>query len=510
MCISCILLLISVPLFIANRRSEYPYSEMQAGMEENVSQVFQFKEWLDLGLSADDLLPLAGLLVVLMLSACFALWVVNIVLAVKTYKLLSTLTPPDAKMRKAETSNSERAEIMPSDTERWAAEPRRVGLRGTQGNKQDTYPANYPPASDPPVPPPAPAWQHKPAQSSALTASYPVPAYPYTPARVFEPPQAYSSTPVPLPTVPPMTPSPANPFMLQPPASHPVTSPLIPFHEHMKTQPLAHPETEPLRQPDRSVSPESGYISMRMEKPLDTFTGTTDLKDWLCHFNIIAKHNGWSETERGSHLASALRGSALQVLDDLLPQEQEDHNCIIQALRKRFEPDQTEGLKRREFRDRVKKKDETLSHYGYALRRLAKQAFPTSGFEALEMLVVDQYVEGLYCEEIKKQVMYKRPKNLDEAIAAAMEYENVEGWSARRKPEDQSVRSPAEERKEETGVKEIAEEIGLAIANKLLPTQHPPPPFLPGVWCHRCGYEGHAVRSCPNPRPPPKNPNGRH
>ena len=513
MCISRILLLISFPLLISKRKSCYQDSVDQVDMETHAQQGFPFQSWLDMGLSVERLLPVAGSLVILLLFACFSLFLgaVFIALALKVYKRLSNLAQADNDGRIGGKATSERAEMMPSDTRREAVDQPRVRFRGTREDEVDFYPTDHQtgsnphPALRPPVPPPTPAYPFTPVRPSAPVPTDPAPGYPYMPTLPSTPAPAYPSTPVPPPAAAPMTSTPANPFLLQSPASPPVSSPLNPFHEYMNNQSPAQVGAT-LHPQDRSAALESAFVSMRKEKALDTFTGTqTELKDWLCHFEIISEHNGWSEAEQGSHLASALRGSALQVLDDLPPHEKKDRNCIILALKRRFDPGQIESLRRIEFKNRIKRRNENYTDYGYTLKRLARRAFPQSDLDTLEIWVVDQFIEGLDGEEIKKHVKYKRSKILDEAIASAMEFENVEGRSARRKPEERSVRALAKE-KEEKSTLEIAQEIGRAIAKDLgnelsrfssgrqfFPS--PPPRLERG--CFECGDPAHFAKNCP-------------
>ena len=284
---------------------------------------------------------------------------------------------------------------------------------------------------------------------------------------------------------------------------------------------------------------EPSLVRSRQEKPLDTFTGTqAELKDYLHHFNIVAELNGWTEAEKGAHLASSLRGIALQILDELPPDERRDYAKVVGALRKRFDP-KLESLKRIAFRNRTKERNETVTDYGYALSRLANGAFPKHNQSARDDMVIEQFITGLYNDEIKKHVQYGRPKNLEEAIASAIEFESVEGQTRGRKPEERSVRSVIKDMKEEDKTSGVQSEMreGFNALGELIrkmapsspPSQplHPqavgsnasdpqnfsppqnrraprPPPahFLQGVWCYRCGLEGHTNNNCPKPRLP--------
>ena len=188
MCISRILLLISVPLLISKRKSCYPNSVDQVAMETHAQQGFPFQSLLDTGLSVEGLLPLAGWLVIFLLLACSSLVVVFIALALKAYRWLSNLTQADNDARRGGKATSERAEIMPSDTVREAADQPRVRFRGTREDEVDFCPTDHQtgsnphPALRPPVPPPTPDVLFTPVRQSAPVLTNPA-SYPYMQAQ---------------------------------------------------------------------------------------------------------------------------------------------------------------------------------------------------------------------------------------------------------------------------------------------------------------------------------------
>ena len=221
----------------------------------------------------------------------------------------------------------------------------------------------------------------------------------------------------------PSTSTPANPNFSQGPSDSPALSPLNPFSANYC------PDT-PLRPvPPYTASHQTSHstsFGLRKPKVPDTFSGKTDLEDWLRHFEIISRWNGWNEQEMGSSLASSLRGSAQQVLRDLPAVEMEDYHSILRALKRRFDPEEREGLHKDFFETRFKEKEESSTEYGFALSRIAASAYPRMSRKDREEIVIDQFISGLPTRELQKFVKFGNPKTLDKAIALATEYEGFD------------------------------------------------------------------------------------
>ena len=183
----------------------------------------------------------------------------------------------------------------------------------------------------------------------------------------------------------------------------------------------------------------------RKERIPDTFAGVkTELKDFICHFETVARWNGWNEEEKGANLAISLRGSAQQVLRDLSEGEREDFSAILRALERRFDPGERESLKRLEFRNRQRRRDESIVEFGFALNRLVHSAYPTMSVEAKETLAIDQFIAGLPSRDLRRHVQFGHPSSVHEAIALATEFESFDAKVDNRKPEDAALRGIAE------------------------------------------------------------------
>lgn len=123
----------------------------------------------------------------------------------------------------------------------------------------------------------------------------------------------------------------------------------------------------------------------------------------------------------------SLRGRAQRVLSELSYRELGNYSELKCALTQRFSPPERETAHKCEFRTRRRKSGETVSEYGYSLRRLASRAYPTFPSDMRESLTVEHFVIGLGCHELKRYVQFSHPKTLDRAISLALEIESFEG-----------------------------------------------------------------------------------
>lgn len=173
---------------------------------------------------------------------------------------------------------------------------------------------------------------------------------------------------------------------------------------------------------------------MRREKEPDKFDGkSVDWQDYIVHFEQTARWNHWSEIEMAQQLSISLRGTAQKLLGDAKPEILNNYNQLKEMLNQRFAPKERVTAYRVEFNSRMRKKNESLSDYGYALRRLSRLAYPNH--HMTEDLAIDQFIRGLENFELQKRVQFSHPSTLESAIAVAIEYEAFVGSTCEvRKP----------------------------------------------------------------------------
>ena len=270
------------------------------------------------------------------------------------------------------------------------------------------------------------------------------------------------------------------------------------------------------------IREESRYTekSKRRQKEPDKFDGQKiEWTDYLRHYETVSDWNHWSYSEKGMQLAMALQGEARRVLGDL-PQQYGniDYNMLVTELNYRYNPAEREFTFRMEFKGRNKKSDETIMQYGYALRRLAVKAFPSISTNCLEQLILDQFVTGLINTDIKRHVQFGHPRNLNEAIALATEFESFDQRIVVKpsKPYGNvmAVDSSGQSSIENATIKELCDTLKEA-KNEIHTLKGHLNTYINGkaensslpkvvsndknrrVRCYRCSEEGHYQRDCP-------------
>ncbi|VDI00611.1 Hypothetical predicted protein [Mytilus galloprovincialis] len=165
---------------------------------------------------------------------------------------------------------------------------------------------------------------------------------------------------------------------------------------------------------------------VRREKEPQSFDGKTiDWQDYLVHFEQVAEWNEWNDLERAKQIVMSLRGPAQKILSTLSKQDLGNYNKIKESLNNRFNPREREAAYVCEFEARRHSKDETVSEYGQALRRLGYLAFPNEkqDSEMMEKVLINKFIRGLNNLDLQKHVQFQRANTLDTAISYAIEYE---------------------------------------------------------------------------------------
>ena len=165
----------------------------------------------------------------------------------------------------------------------------------------------------------------------------------------------------------------------------------------------------------------------RKQKEPDKFDGDkVEWADFITHFNVVARWNDWTYSEKGLQLATCLRGKAQRVLSSIPESLNGDYETVRSTLEKRFNPPHRENAFRAVFRRRKREARESLMDYGSDVMRLAQRAYPRFSYDALDQVAREQFISGLSGIEMKRFVDLRGPHSLDEAVSLATQFESFE------------------------------------------------------------------------------------
>jgi len=96
----------------------------------------------------------------------------------------------------------------------------------------------------------------------------------------------------------------------------------------------------------------------------------------------------------------------------------------VQVLHQHFKPDSRRKLYAAEFQLRRKQKGESWADFEDDLSWLVSKAYPDLGLDGRQQLALHQYLTSLVNPQVSFGLKQRRPKTVDEAIAATLELES--------------------------------------------------------------------------------------
>jgi len=158
----------------------------------------------------------------------------------------------------------------------------------------------------------------------------------------------------------------------------------------------------------------------------EKYDGTSvELREYLNQFLVLTKLNDWTEEDKGLYLASSLTGVARGILNDMTPREIADFDSLTQRLQQRFEPACREEAFRAELRVRQRRRTETPSEFGHAVKNLVTKAYPDLNERAKETIALEAYWNGHPDGEMRVMALMKALRTVEEASGFVTQYESV-------------------------------------------------------------------------------------
>ncbi|KAK3895061.1 hypothetical protein Pcinc_001229 [Petrolisthes cinctipes] len=154
------------------------------------------------------------------------------------------------------------------------------------------------------------------------------------------------------------------------------------------------------------------------------FDGKDSWETYRVQFELLANQNGWDDRQRAVQLATSLKGASMEILVQLSVEERNSYRSLVEVLERRYGTIYQTEVYRARFRSRVRARGEPLQQLAHDLESMAQKAYPGAAPNMLVIFLMDQFIDALDTVELKVKVKQAQPRNMQEAIARALEFES--------------------------------------------------------------------------------------
>ncbi|KAJ8946359.1 hypothetical protein NQ318_010124 [Aromia moschata] len=159
----------------------------------------------------------------------------------------------------------------------------------------------------------------------------------------------------------------------------------------------------------------------KMLKP-PTYDGQSSWSMYRRQFEAAAKANGWTPQEMATSLVISLRGQALEILQSIPEEQQNDYDRIVGALEIRYGHKYLRQVYQSQIKSRQQRTNESLQEYEADIERLIHLAYPQAPKEFLEQISIQTFIDGLVDTEMQQALRLGRHTTICDALIAALEF----------------------------------------------------------------------------------------
>ncbi|KAJ8940395.1 hypothetical protein NQ318_009826 [Aromia moschata] len=153
-----------------------------------------------------------------------------------------------------------------------------------------------------------------------------------------------------------------------------------------------------------------------------TYEGQSSWSMYRRQFEAAAKANGWTSQEMATSLVISLRGQALEILQSIPEEQQNDYDRIVGALEMRYGHKYLRQVYQSQIKSRQQRTNESLQEYEADIERLVHLAYPQAPKEFLEQIGIQTFIDGLLDTEMQQALRLGRHTTISDALIAALEF----------------------------------------------------------------------------------------
>ncbi|KAJ8935252.1 hypothetical protein NQ318_016109 [Aromia moschata] len=171
----------------------------------------------------------------------------------------------------------------------------------------------------------------------------------------------------------------------------------------------------------------------KMLKP-PTYDGQSSWSMYRRQFEAAPKANGWTPQEMATSLVISLRGQALEILQNIPEEQQNDYDRIVGALEIRYGHKYLRQVYQPQIKSRQQRTNESLQEYEADIVRLIHLAYPQTPKEFLEQIGIQTFIDGLLDTEMQQALRLGRHTTISDVLVAALEFKAAKEASRNYKP----------------------------------------------------------------------------
>ncbi|KAJ8952419.1 hypothetical protein NQ318_014511, partial [Aromia moschata] len=172
-------------------------------------------------------------------------------------------------------------------------------------------------------------------------------------------------------------------------------------------------------------------------------------------FEAAAKANGWTSQEMATSLVISLRGQALEILQSIPEEQQNDYDRIVRALEISYGHKYLRQVYQSQIKSRQQRTNESLQEYEADIERLIHLAYLQAPKEFLEQIGIQTFIDGLLDTEMQQALRLGRHTTISDVLVAALEFKAAKEASRSYKPLVRQVKFEECQSLEDTIKKEL-------------------------------------------------------
>ena len=168
------------------------------------------------------------------------------------------------------------------------------------------------------------------------------------------------------------------------------------------------------------------YSGHRMAKPIFTpgkYDGTGHLTEYLAHFDLCRRANGWDMEQAGVFLGLSLTGVARRLLEAVEPALKGGYLALRRALEDRFQPKNQGAMYKAILRAKERLPGECLQAHAEDIERYTRLAYPKADLMTIDVMAKDRFIESLRDTQLQYWIFQSKPETIRQAVQVALEAE---------------------------------------------------------------------------------------